>query len=178
MLDDIAAFVYNRYCITDGIDGWSHILQTVHFGMMIACGEDVSLIIPATIGCFLHDIGRGREVNNQSHGEAGYNYCVKLKDELLTHFKKYGLSQELFDTILEAIRNHDKGKISNNVLIGIIWDADRLSLLRFNNLTIDKNLLSTQTAKKLIDYAQQYIYDQSSMINQTVNTGVRATTAQ
>lgn len=157
ILTEIASFMYNRYRVKEGIDGWSHIQQTVHFGMMIACGEDVSLMLPAAIGCFLHDIGRGREKNGQTHGVAGYDYCTECKDEMLYQFGKYGIMNDVFDVILDAVKFHDKGMTTDILLKGIIWDADRLSLVRFKDKIIAKELLSTWTAKRLIDYAKQYV---------------------
>ena len=44
-------FFYGLYLNKSGIDGWCHIRQTVHFGTMIAAGENPDLIIPVVLGC-------------------------------------------------------------------------------------------------------------------------------
>lgn len=43
------------------------------------------------------------------------------------------------------------------VLIGGVWDADRLSLYRFKWREIDLNRLSTEAAKELLEYSKRYI---------------------
>ncbi|MBO5341195.1 MAG: HD domain-containing protein [Lachnospiraceae bacterium] len=154
-IEEIGKYIYDRYIVKTGIDGWKHILQTVHFGIMIAAGENIDVIDPVVIGCYLHDIGRGREKKGQSHGEAGYQYCLSHKEEIFMYLKKYDISETVFEEIIEAVRIHDKGKITNHLISGCIWDADRLSLVRFNNKIVNPDLLSTNTAKKLIDYANR-----------------------
>lgn len=78
---------------------------------------------------------------------------------MLYQFEKYGIVDDIFDAILDAVKFHDKGMTTDVLLMGIIWDADRLSLVRFKDKIIAKELLATGTANKLIDYAKQYVED-------------------
>jgi hypothetical protein len=45
------------------------------------------------------------------------------------------------------------GKTTTDPVIGIIWDADRLDLVRLG-IKVDKKLLSTKIAPKLIPLAR------------------------
>lgn len=144
--------IYPQYVVKNGIDGLAHIEHVTHIGMKIAEREcsDTDLL-GITLGCLLHDIGRGNEEKGQRHGEAG----VKISREILEQsFLGYDIDIE---KVLYAISHHDLGQVSKDKLIGGIWDADRLSLYRFKGREIDLNRLSTEAAKELLEYSKRYI---------------------
>lgn len=146
--------IYPQYVVKNGIDGLAHIDHVTHIGMEIAereCGNTDTDLLGITLGCLLHDIGRGNEKKGQRHGEAG----VKISREILEQsFSGYDIDIE---KVLYAISHHDLGQVSKDKLIGGIWDADRLSLYRFKGREIDLNLLSTEAAKELLEYSKRYI---------------------
>jgi putative nucleotidyltransferase with HDIG domain len=146
--------IYPQYVVKNGIDGLAHIEHVTHIGMEIAereCGDTDTDLLGITLGCLLHDIGRGNEEKGQRHGEAG----VKISREILEQsFSGYDIDIE---KVLYAISHHDLGQVSKDKLIGGIWDADRLSLYRFKGREIDLNRLSTEAAKELLEYSKRYI---------------------
>ncbi|MBQ8425243.1 MAG: HD domain-containing protein [Clostridia bacterium] len=124
---------------------------------MIALGEDPSIVNAVWVGSLLHDIGRGRHLHKESHGEAGYRFLMENVDWLYEILSPFGFDIETVEKILLAVRDHDKGLVTNDKIIGSIWDSDRLSLYRFKGREVKTELLSTETAKLLKDYAKQYI---------------------
>lgn len=152
-------FIYDMYSVTGGIDGWGHIKHTVRFGTMIAAGENPDLIFPVVLGCYLHDVGRGKEEPGERHGDAGYRFLKEQEDTVMSYFKRFGLTHELYNEIIMAIKDHDKGLVTSDVLTGSIWDADRLSLYRFKDKHIKIELLSTDSARRLLHYADSFTKD-------------------
>ena len=146
--------IYPQYVVKNGIDGLAHIEHVTHIGMEIAereCGDTDTDLLGITLGCLLHDIGRGNEEKGQRHVEAG----VKISREILGQsFSGYDIDIE---KVLYAISHHDLGQVSKDKLIGGIWDADRLSLYRFKGREIDLSRLSTEAAKELLEYSKRYI---------------------
>lgn len=143
--------IYPKYKVKNGIDGLAHIDHTTHIGSQIAikeCDDEIHNII---LGCLLHDIGRGHETIGQTHGDVGGPIAKNILEE---YFKKYDVD---IDKLVYAIKNHDKGRVTTDRMIGSIWDADRLSLYRFKGREINMDLLSTEAAKELLDYAKSYI---------------------
>lgn len=148
--------IYTKYKVKNGIDGLAHIEHTTHLGSKIAkneCDDEIHNII---LGCLLHDIGRGHENVGQTHGDAGGPIAKNILEE---YFKKYDLD---IDKLVYAIKNHDKGRVTSDRMIGSVWDADRLSLYRFKGREINMELLSTEAAKELLDYAKVYIEENMS----------------
>lgn len=145
--------IYPQYKVKNGIDGIAHIEHTTQIGIKIGeneCTED-SELQSIILGCLLHDIGRGREILGQTHGDAGEKVAKQILKE---YFIKHNID---IDKIAYAIRNHDKGKTITDRVIGSIWDADRLSLYRFAGKEVRTDLLSTDSAQYLLDYAKRYI---------------------
>lgn len=141
--------IYPNYKVKKGIDGLAHIDHATHIGTKIGineCDNDTHNVI---LGCLLHDIGRGHEIRGQTHGDAGEPIAKEILQE---YFKKYDIEKLIY-----AIKEHDKGKVTKDRVIGSVWDANRLSLYRFQGREIYMDLLSTETAKELLDYAKKYI---------------------
>lgn len=146
--------IFPQYVVKNGIDGLAHIEHTTNIGMEIAsreCDDTDSDMLGITLGCLLHDIGRGHELQGQRHGEAGRPISRAI---LEASFSGYDVD---IDKVVYAIEHHDLGKVTKDKLIGGIWDADRLSLYRFKGRVIDLNRLSTESAKELLDYSKRYI---------------------
>ena len=143
--------IYPKYKVKNGIDGLAHIEHTTHIGSKIAINECDNEIHNIILGCLLHDIGRGHELIGQTHGDAGGAIAKNILEE---YFKRYDVD---IDKLVYAIKNHDKGQVTTDRMIGSVWDADRLSLYRFKGREINMELLSTEAAKELLDYAKRYI---------------------
>ena len=148
--------IYPKYKQKNGLDGLSHINHVLKIGEELSKYYNNDIQYDIILGCLLHDIGRGYEVDNQTHGDAGKIIANKILNEY------YDGSGFDFEKILYAIKNHDKGMITTDITIGTIWDADRLSLYRFKNRVVDTELLSTESAKKLLKFAEEYINNNAS----------------
>lgn len=143
--------IYPKYKVKNGIDGLTHIEHTTHIGTKVGTEEAEEDVHNIILGCLLHDIGRGHEGKGQTHGDAGGLVAKNILEE---YFKQYDIDIE---KVVYAIENHDKGKVTKDKMVGSIWDADRLSLYRFENREINLELLSTDAAKSLLEYARNYI---------------------
>jgi molybdenum cofactor biosynthesis enzyme MoaA len=93
----------------------------------------------------LHDIGRIDD--NDRKREHALKGSLIAKSILKKYFREYGIDHE---KIIYAIKHHSDGTISDDPLIGTIWDADRLDLGRIG-VKINPTLLSTAAAKKICD---------------------------
>ncbi len=57
-----------------------------------------------------------------------------------------GLSVDELAALAHAMREHDRGRVTSDPLVGACWDSDRLDLPRVG-ITPDPRLLSTGTAR-------------------------------
>lgn len=150
-LTSIEAMIFPHYKEKNGLDGLTHIKHVVHMGNKIAFKECPDSIEDVILGCYLHDLGRHYEVGNETHGDAGEALAKKILIE-------NGLHKSInIETIIYAIKNHDKGHVSDDPIVGSIWDADRLTLYRFPDKVICLEKLSTKTAISLCNYAKEFI---------------------
>lgn len=140
LLREAESFIFPEYEVTRGIDGLVHVKHVAFIGEIIAQVECPKKLNDVILACYLHDIGR-KETDNLNHGLRGVQ---KARIILERHFPETDIEK-----ILKTIEFHSKGLTSTDPIIGSVWDADRLNLIRFN---IDPNprLLSTETAKVLI----------------------------
>ncbi|WP_163308850.1 HD domain-containing protein [Dysgonomonas sp. 521] len=156
---DAEKIIFPYYKEKNGLDGLIHIKHVVHFGELISRKECPQNINEVILGCYLHDIGRGYEINDETHGDAGELIARRIMER---DFGTYNLDIE---KITYAVKYHDKGFVSNDPVIGAIWDADRLSLYRFLGKIILLEKLSTKTTVGLRKYAKKYIEDRLGEYN-------------
>lgn len=125
------------------IHGVDHTLRVIRNAAMIAKVECPDSYNDVLIGAAFHDIGRSDDVDRKNlHGRRGYTIAKDI-------FRKYFINEPYrFKEILIAIKYHPDGLVSKNLIIGSIWDADRLDLVR-SRKKIDLNLLSTMEAKRI-----------------------------
>jgi len=90
---------------------------------------------------YLHDCKRENEHKDPQHGQRAADYVEELHK-----LGKLEIDNDQLALLVEAIRDHDKGFTSTNPTIGTCWDADRLDLMRVDEI-IDSNYLSTAAAK-------------------------------
>ena len=152
-IHDSKLLIFPNYKQKNGIDGLAHINHVLSIGEELSKYYCTDFQYDIILGCLLHDIGRGYEINNQTHGGAGES----ISREILNMY--YNSECFDFEKIIYAVKNHDKGLVTPDITIGSIWDADRLSLYRFKNRVINEKLLSTERAKDILDFAKEYIYD-------------------
>jgi uncharacterized protein len=125
----------------EGIHGLAHSLRAAHFAKMIAKSECPGSLDDTIIGAFLHDIGRTDDSNDRTHASRS----AEIAEELLKrHWPDLNHEKILF-----AIMRHGDGLISEDPIIGTIWDADRLDLSRLG-IKINPELISTEKARQIL----------------------------
>lgn len=95
-----------------------------------------------TCFAYLHDCMRFDEGFDPEHGKRGRDYVKLLPLSL------FDIDNKDIELLLYAIEHHNSGKVSDDITVGICWDADRLDLIRFG-LSVNENLLSTEAAKRI-----------------------------
>jgi MoaA/NifB/PqqE/SkfB family radical SAM enzyme len=131
--------------------GGDHIMRVVRNAEMLAKINCPGAIFNAIIAASLHDIGRiGKKEKNKTHALRGAEIAGKM---LKKYFSDCDIDSE---KIIYAIRHHSEGKVSNDPLIGTIWDADRLDLERVG-IKINPAFLSTKAAKDFLGSYQKDI---------------------
>lgn len=77
--------------------------------------------------CFglLHDTRRENEAVDPGHGPRAADFATVLRAE-----GALDLDERRFAALLEALRLHSSGRVSDDPTIGTCWDADRLHLPR------------------------------------------------
>ena len=77
--------------------------------------------------CFglLHDTRRENEAVDPEHGARAASFAAELRTE-----GRLTLDDPRFSSLVEALRLHSNGCVSDDPTIGTCWDADRLHLPR------------------------------------------------
>lgn len=135
--------IFNSYTLKQGIHGIDHVKRVVENAKIIAKKECPNNYDDIVIGAYLHDIGRIDDNGGNEHAFRGFEISKQLLAKYWPHLNH--------KKILTAIKEHADSLITDDPLIGSIWDADRLDLTRLG-IKINLELLSTQTAKKLLEY--------------------------
>ncbi len=121
--------------------GPSHWERVERYGLYLVRqqGGDEELV---SLFAWLHDSCRKREVFDPRHGPR----AAVLARQLNGRF--YYLEEARLELLVEACRDHTRGKTHADPTIGACWDADRLDLDRVG-MTPDPRYLSTEPAKDL-----------------------------
>jgi hypothetical protein len=146
----VAALCLSFYRMKDDTHGRDHVLSVIEYAKTIAnkeCREEFNDVI---VGAALHDVGRTSSSSDNDHARRGSRIASNI-------IKKYwpALARK---RIMEAITDHAQGMVTKDLLIGAIWDADRLDIVRCNYQKIKTTLLSTKTAKKIARKTNAWIY--------------------
>ena len=129
----------NDFLINSELHGPSHAGTTAAFGAILSRKECPEFFKEIMIGCFFHDIGRTKDNEGRIHALKSAiiaKNIIKEKNDNLNYKK-----------IIYAIQHHTDGETTKDKIIGCIWDADRLGMIRMHR-KIAVPLLSTPTAKK------------------------------
>lgn len=152
LLTSFECCIYPRYREYTGPNGLSHVRRVVHFATLIAsleCPADQEAVM---VGAAFHDIGRVPCCNeaearrlNADHGERG---ALIARPLLRLHFPLVDI-----ELLCYAIEKHNLGLVSDNPVVGAIWDADRLDLFRIKD-DVTTSRFSTAAATLLLSYAR------------------------
>lgn len=124
----------------DGIHGLPHWSRVLHngFRLIVETGADLQVV---TAFAFFHDCRRLNDGYDPEHGLRGAEYAWRLRQQLPN------FSDEQFELLYEACKDHSDGKLHANITIQTCWDADRLDLGRVG-IRPDPNLLCTPAARR------------------------------
>lgn len=102
------------------------------------CEADPAVLLAFAL---LHDSQRLSEGDDPDHGKRAAARAVSLQQRGLLR-----LTESQHTLLRDALVDHDRGLVSDDVTIGACWDSDRLTLPRLG-ITIDPELLSTAHAR-------------------------------
>lgn len=127
----------------DSIHGPSHWQRVERFGLGLAAetGADVEVV---RLFAILHDSRRVNDGCDEGHGARAAEYAATLRRRF------FELSDERFDLLREACRDHASGARSPDPTIGTCWDADRLDLGRVG-VAPSASYMSTESGRRQTD---------------------------
>jgi uncharacterized protein len=102
---------------------------------------------PALVFLFaaLHDTQRENEYDDPHHGSRASLVMTGMVTEGIVD-----LSDDQFNTLDEALNDHDRGRTTDDPTVSICWDADRLTLPRVG-IKPKKTLMSSAPVKHDFD---------------------------
>jgi uncharacterized protein len=106
-----------------GIHGVAHWQRVRENGLRVARHSGADPLI-VELFAFLHDCCREDDGSDPGHGERAAEFAASLRGTLLH------LSDDDFDLLFEAIRDHELGRTRGDITVLTCWDADRLDLGR------------------------------------------------
>jgi uncharacterized protein len=107
----------------ESLHGPTHWQEVESIGLAIARknGADQEVI---WLFAWLHDSCRETEFTDQRHGERAAKLAKKLRG------KYFKLTDDKFEKLHFACKNHAHGMVCEDVTVGTCWDADRLDMGR------------------------------------------------
>ncbi len=122
-----------------GIHGDEHWRRVAENGLDLAEAEGVSRQV-AVLFAILHDCRRENDGHDPGHGPRAADLAMRLGHDAL------GVSPAELAGLAQAMRLHDRGQVTDDPLIGVCWDADRLDLIRVG-IRPDPRLLCTAAGR-------------------------------
>lgn len=155
------------------IHGHRHWICVSYLGIYLARKHNVNPLIPFLFGLF-HDSMRDNDNDDEFHGSSGAELFKTLyKNGFLS-----GISDSVLDTVVNACRTHTSAPPTDDLSLGVCYDADRLTLWRVYK-TPEASYMSSETAKDMAnreitstmhnDYLVwhdviQYLFDESECL--------------
>ena len=122
------------------LHGLSHLREVALLAGRIAADSGVDVETAVVMG-FLHDCGRMNDGGGNGHAIDSARLARPLLRQLFPHLDG--------DKVCQAIAAHADGGTTDDLLVGSLWDADRLTLERLGR-TVREDLLSTPAAKRML----------------------------
>jgi uncharacterized protein len=123
-----------------GIHGISHWERVRENGHKIAKQTGVEPVF-IDLFAYLHDCCREDDRSDTGHGERAAEFAKTLRGSLIR------LEDSAFQLLYEAIRDHELGFVTGDIVKRTCWDADRLDLGRIM-IRPNPKLLCTDFAKR------------------------------
>lgn len=131
----------------DGIHGVAHWKRVLENGRYLGKHGEANLRVVEAFA-LLHDCCRESDGLDRDHGRRAAEFAAALDREIL------GLNGEERELLCFACENHEKGRTTEDLTVGVCWDSDRLDLGRVG-IVPNPKYLSTERArrKSVIDWA-------------------------
>ena len=123
------------------IHGVSHWAKVEDNGLLIAPYSGADTIV-VTLFAWFHDSCRVNDHVDHGHGNRAAEFAVTQRGAL------YQIDDNSLQLLLEALRDHTDGRVTEEATIGTCWDADRLDLTRVGDL-LNPKFMSTEKGKEL-----------------------------
>jgi putative nucleotidyltransferase with HDIG domain len=135
-----AAFSGKLQYYDSELHGLSHLREVAMLAGRIAAESGVD-VETAMVAGVLHDCGRMNDGGGNAHAIDSAKLACPLLAQLFPHLDAMKVCQ--------AIAAHADGMTTDDLLVGALWDADRLTLERLGR-TVREELLSTPAAKRML----------------------------
>jgi uncharacterized protein len=126
-----------------GISHWERVRQNGH---LVAKSTGINPLI-VDLFAFLHDSCREDDGHDHGHGERAATFTKSLRGSV------FQLEDDEFLSLFEAIRDHELGYTTGDLIKQTCWDADRLDLGRVG-IRPNPKYLCTPMAKRPETIAQ------------------------
>ena len=131
-----------RRILQDQTTDWHGIHGLTHWGRVYANGMKVAEQSGANVKvvelfAFFHDSQRWNDGFDLGHGQRGAEYAATLRGEY------FDVTDEEFELLYIACRDHTNGCTEADVTIQTCWDADRLDLGRVYITPIANKMCTT-----------------------------------
>jgi uncharacterized protein len=112
-----------KHSASSPIHGLTHWRRVFKNGLVIAreTGANIDMI---ELFALFHDSCRLNDGKDPGHGRRAADWVASMRSDLP------GLPEDLFQFLLEALRDHTHVRYTDNIHIATCWDADRLDLSR------------------------------------------------
>ncbi len=117
-------YVYLDRVYDSEIHGLAHWRQVEFNGLLLAkkTGADITVV---RLFALFHDSKRESDGYDETHGGRGAEFAKKCREE-----KRFEITDEQFEKLYHASKNHTTERSSGDVTIDACYDADRLDLGR------------------------------------------------
>jgi uncharacterized protein len=124
------------------IHGLTHWRRVFENGLIIAkeSGANIELI---ELFALFHDSCHLNDGKDPDHGRRAAEWVASMRSDLPD------LSEDLFQYLLEALRDHTHVRNTGNIHIATCWDADRLDLERVGK-TLKEKYMNTEIGRKIV----------------------------
>jgi uncharacterized protein len=130
-----------------GFDHWEQVLLN---GLMLSMQRGADPIV-IELFAYLHDCKREDDHQDPEHGDRAADYVMDLRSsgelDFLTHLQ--------YSLLWEACRLHHTGATSDEITIGVCFDADRIELIRCG-ITPRVDLMNTAMGKRIAQKLEQH----------------------
>lgn len=124
------------------IHGLTHWRRVYENGLMIAkeTGANIDLV---ELFALFHDSCRFNDGKDHNHGRRAAKWVASMRSDFSD------LPEDLFQFLLEALRDHTHVRHTDNIHIAACWDADRLDLDRVGK-TPREEFMNTEIGRKIV----------------------------